>query len=206
MSNSELLTQIYKARNTLIKQLESNGYDCALYKNCSINLLQQLYSNSELDMTVKKEHTIYVKYLVDKSIRIQMIEEIIEDLYNVENILNKNDTLIIVAKDSANDSIKQYLSTLFIERDIFIIHVSLAQLQFNVLEHELVPKHILLNSDEEKEFRKKYSISKNIDIPEISRFDAVTKAIHARPNQVVKIERPSKNSVISIYYRLCKNK
>lgn len=206
MSNSELLTQIYKARNTLIKQLESNGYDCASYKNSSINLLQQLYSNSELDMTVKKEHTIYVKYLVDKSIRIQMLEEIIEDLYNVENILNKNDTLIIVAKDSANDSIKQYLSTLFIERDIFIIHVSLAQLQFNVLEHELVPKHILLNSDEEKEFRKKYSISKNIDIPEISRFDAVTKAIHARPNQVVKIERPSKNSVISIYYRLCKNK
>lgn len=206
MSNSELLTQIYKARNTLIKQLESNGYDCASYKNSSINLLQQLYSNSELDMTVKKEHTIYVKYLVDKSIRIQMIEEIIEDLYNVENILNKNDTLIIVAKDSANDSIKQYLSTLFIERDIFIIHVSLAQLQFNVLEHELVPKHILLNSDEEKEFRKKYSISKNIDIPEISRFDAVAKAIHARPNQVVKIERPSKNSVISIYYRLCKNK
>ena len=135
-----------------------------------------------------------------------MIEEMIEDLYNVENILNKNDTLIIVAKDSANDSIKQYLSTLFIERDIFIIHVSLAQLQFNVLEHELVPKHILLNSDEEKEFRKKYSISNNSDIPEISRFDAVTKAIHARPNQVVKIERPSKNSVISIYYRLCKNK
>lgn len=206
MSNSELLTQIYNARDTLINQLEFKGYDCNSYKNNSINLLQNLYDKEELDMTVKKENTIYIKYLVEKSIRIQMIEEIIEDLYNVENLLNKNDILIIVAKDSANDSIKQYLSTLFIEREIFIIHVSLQQLQFNVLEHKLVPRHIVLNSDEEKEFRKKYSISNNSDIPEISRFDAVAKAIHARPHQIVKIERPSKNSVISIYYRLCQNK
>ena len=206
MSNSELLTQIYNSRNTIIKQIEAQGYDCTPYINTSITLIQNLYENSELDMEFQKENKLIIKFLVDKSIRVQMIEEIIEDLYNVENKLNKNDTLIIIAKDNANDSIKQYLANLFIERDIFIIHVSLAQLQFNVLEHELVPKHVILTTDEDKEFRKKYSIAKNSNIPEISRFDAAAKAIHARPNQIIKIERPSKTSVTSYYYRLCQNK
>ena len=206
MSNSELLTQINNSRNTLIKQLEFKGYDCTPYKNTSIQLIQSLYERDELEMIFKTEQTIIIKFLVEKALRVQMIEEIIEDLYNVENKLNKNDTLIIVAKDYANDSIKQYLANLFIERDIFIIHVSLAQLQFNVLEHELVPKHTILTEDEANIFRKKFSISNNNNIPQISRFDAVAKAIHTRPNQIVKIERPSKTSVISYYYRLCHNK
>ena len=43
-------------------------------------------------------------------------------------------------------------------------------------------------------------------IPEISRYDAAGKCIFIKPGDIVKIERSSKNSIISEYFRYCINK
>ena len=51
--------------------------------------------------------------------------------------------------------------------------------------------------------RKKYNITSDSELPEISRFDPVAKAIGIRPKEVCEILRPSKTSVITKFYRLC---
>ena len=76
----------------------------------------------------------------------------------------------------------------------------------NILEHSYVPQHIILNKEEENKFREKYNIRSNADIPEISRFDPVAQVICMKPGQICKIIRPSKNAIISNYYRICLNK
>jgi len=71
------------------------------------------------------------------------------------------------------------------------------------LDHEYVPKHIILNNDEIDDMKKRYNITNNTELPEISRYDPVAQAIGMRPGQICKIIRPSKTAITTDYYRLC---
>ena len=88
--------------------------------------------------------------------------------------------------------------------NIYISLISVKRLQFNILEHTLVPKHSILNEKEEEEFRKLYNILDNNQIPSISYFDPVSLVLGIRPDNIVKIERYSRTSIYSLYYRICK--
>ena len=83
--------------------------------------------------------------------------------------------------------------------------ISIKRLQFNILNHTLVPKHIILNNDEREAFYKKYNIMNDKQIPEISRFDPVSQIIGIVPGEICKIIRPSKTAITSDYYRICVN-
>jgi DNA-directed RNA polymerase I, II, and III subunit RPABC1 len=92
----------------------------------------------------------------------------------------------------------------FWERNhIFIIIFSLERLQFNILEHQYVPKHVILTDEERDLLFKKYNIVDVKKLPDISRFDPVAQAIGMRPGDICRIERPSKTAVVSNYYRHC---
>ena len=78
-------------------------------------------------------------------------------------------------------------------------------LQFNILEHEMVPKHIKLDEKEIEEVKKRYNIIDNSQIPEISRFDPVAIAIWLRAGEICKIIRASITAITGLYYRYCVN-
>ena len=98
------------------------------------------------------------------------------------------------------------MSSIFIDRNINIIYLSLKELQYNVLSHTLVPKHSILDTEKITEIKNRYNITDNSQFPEISRFDPVAKAIGASPGDIIHIERKSKTAIISDYYRYCVNK
>jgi DNA-directed RNA polymerase I, II, and III subunit RPABC1 len=90
------------------------------------------------------------------------------------------------------------------EKDgIFIVMKSIKRLQFNILEHTLVPEHTILTEEEVVEVKRKYNVKDDTQFPDISRFDPVAQAICIRPGQVCRIIRPSKSSVTTEYYRIC---
>jgi DNA-directed RNA polymerase subunit H (RpoH/RPB5) len=60
-----------------------------------------------------------------------------------------------------------------------------------------------LSPSEDTTFRKKYNVNNDKEIPDISRFGSVARAIGIRPGQICKIIRPSKTSINSDYYRIC---
>jgi DNA-directed RNA polymerase subunit H len=95
------------------------------------------------------------------------------------------------------------LNQIWEQDGIFIVIYNLDRLQFNILDHEYVPKHIILNDNEINEMKKRYNITKNTELPEISRYDPVAQAIGMRPGQICKIIRPSKTAITADYYRLC---
>lgn len=70
----------------------------------------------------------------------------------------------------------------------------------NILEHELVPQHILLSGEEAARILKRMGISKR-QLPWMLASDPVAKAIGAKPGDVVMIIRKSATAGVSVFFR-----
>lgn len=207
MTSSESILNIYKSRNTLIEILQQREFNVDDYNEFSINEINVMFNNNQLDLLLENSNNkIFVKYYLGKSLRPNNILEIAEDLFNLEEILNKTDELLIIVKDDINDSIKNTLIQLWEQQNIFISIISLKRLQYNILNHVLVPEHIIMSNEEKNDIKKRYNIVDDSKFPQISRFDPVATVIGLRPEQLCKIIRSSKTAITSEYFRLCYNK
>lgn len=146
---------------------------------------------------------IYIRYFLTRAIRPQNIQEMIDDLFNLEEMLTKDDTLMIIVKDDMNETTTNLLKHIWEQDGIFIIIQSIKRLQYNILEHSLVPPHRVLNPEEVNIVKKHYNITDDSQFPDISRFDPVAQVIGIRPGQVCEIIRPSKTAITAYYYRIC---
>jgi DNA-directed RNA polymerase subunit H len=72
----------------------------------------------------------------------------------------------------------------------------------NIINHELVPKHVVLNNQEKSDVMKMYGIKKLNQFPKILKSDPAVKTLKAKPGDLVKIIRKSHIAKESIYYRL----
>ena len=127
----------------------------------------------------------------------------IDDLFNLEEILKKDDTLFIIIKDEINETLTNELKHIWETDGIFIVIESIKRLQFNVLDNNLQPKFAIVPESEVVNIMKKHNITNKIELPDISRFDPVSRAIGLRPGQLCHIVRPSKTAIEADYYRLC---
>lgn len=208
-SSSGTISELYKSRKTLLQLLSDQDYDVTDYINFSVNEIHAMYTNNQLDMLLTSHEgeidmkKSYVKYHLAKTLRRENINDYIDDLFNLEQILTKKDTLIIIMKHEPNDTLVKELKQIWEQEGIFIIIFSIDRLQFNILKHEYVPPHLLLSNDEVLTVKKQYNIMNNSQIPEISRFDPVAQAIGMRPGEICKIIRPSKTAITSFFYRIC---
>ena len=205
MAQSLKTNQYYNARVVLLDQLKKQGYDVSKYESFGINEIHSMLQTSTLDMLVENEsRKVYVHYFTGKSFKLKDIRETMDELLSSQ--LTKNDSVIFVTQDDGNDTIKENVKQIWEEEEIFIILLCIKKLQFNVLEHSLVPLHEIITSKEVEEIMKKYKMKDISLFPEISRFDAVALSIGMRPGEICRISRPSKTAIISYYYRLCVNK
>jgi DNA-directed RNA polymerase subunit H (RpoH/RPB5) len=209
---SILISTVYNSRKNVLELMEKQGYNIEDYSNFSINEVNSMKSNNQLDMLLekkeedsitKRKNKIYIRYYLGKSIRPTNLQEMIDDLFNLEEILKKEDTLFIIIKDEINETLTNELKHIWERDGIFIVIESIKRLQFNILNHTLVPKHIVIPETEVLEIMKKYNITDKIQFPDISRFDPVSRAIGLRPGQVCKITRYSKTAIETFYYRIC---
>lgn len=200
--NSEI-NIIHNSRKTLCEQLKYRGYDVSQYENGSINETYTLLKTEQLDMLVENEKgkKCYVTYYTDKAIRENNLYDIIEQLTDTENILSSKDDIIIVTKDKPNKTIQKALKKIYYNDNMFVTVYSIMCLQFNVLNHEFVPNHQIV--DDKQKVYDVYNIVDDSQLPEISRFDPVSIAIGLQPGQICRIIRKSKSAISSDFYRIC---
>jgi DNA-directed RNA polymerase subunit H (RpoH/RPB5) len=204
--SSNRILSIYKSRNTMIEQLRNLDYDMTDYAEFSINEIDAMNTNNQLDMLVSREdgQKIYVKYLLNiKQLRKDNLDQLIEDLYDIETVLEKKDTLIIITNEEPNDTITQRIKYVYDHSGIFIVLHYIKRLQFNILKHTLVPNAQILKEDELESLKEQYNLKTLMDLPEISRFDPQALALCLRPKQVIKIDRKSDTALEYNYYRVC---
>jgi DNA-directed RNA polymerase subunit H len=219
-NTSSLISQIYKSRSVILELMKAQNYNISEYDGFSVNEINTMKTNNQLDLILSKnpyeeeednvinkedyEKKIYIKYYLGKSLRPNNLQEMIDDLFYIEEILTKNDTLLVVVKDEVNETLLNTLKHIWESDKIFIILIPLQRLQFNILDHILVPPHRILNEAEKIKIKKRYNIINDELFPELSRFDPVAKAIGIRPGEVCEITRPSKTAISSFYYRICR--
>jgi len=119
--SSQTISLISKSRTNLLEQLEYQGYDTNDYNEFSIEEINAMFINKQLDMTLvakdaKKTHVIFH---IEKTLRKENVNDYIEKIYNVEQILSKNDMLVIVMKTQPNDTLIKYLKHVWEEQNIF---------------------------------------------------------------------------------------
>ena len=140
---SSLTSAVYKSRSILLEQMRVQGFDVNDYSGFSVNEVNTMKTNNQLDMilekleedpTTKTKSKIYIRYYLAKALRPANLQEMIDDLFSVEEILKKTDTLLIVVKDEVNDTLINTLKHIWEQDKIFIIIQSLKRLQFNILK------------------------------------------------------------------------
>jgi DNA-directed RNA polymerase subunit H (RpoH/RPB5) len=208
MSSNNKILKIYNSRKIILDILNVHqDYYITGYENFSINEIDAMFTNDQLDMLVNHKTNgtkTYIKYyLTAKQIRPQNLENIIDDLYFVDNVLTKDDTLIIITEDEPNDTIVAKMEYLYNHDGIFVVIHNITRLQFNMLEHELVPKMTILTQKETNDLLMNFNMKTVNQLPEIDRFDAQALALSLRPGQVVKIQRDSITALDTVYYRVC---
>ena len=212
-NSSVLISHIYNSRKIVLELMAKQGYNINDYANFSVSEVNSMKQNNQLDMlletsdekvspeTPKKK--IYIRYYLAARPAPKNIQEMIDDLFVLSETLQKTDTLFIIIKDEPNETLINELKHIWEADGIFIVIESIKRLQFNILEHALVPPHRMLVDSEVDIIMKRYNIMDKSQMPNISRFDPVARVIGLRPGQVCEILRPSKTSIISNYYRVC---
>lgn len=154
-----------------------------MMKTTIINRIDELYKNDIFQTT-------------DNIILI--INESIKDTIKIIN-----EELNLHLKEINNDKIKNDLG--YIQRhfgNVFIFNIK--TLQYNILNHQIVPKHTIIRDD--KDIQKILEISNcNLDqLPVISKNDPVSKLKLGTNGDIFKIIRKSKTCGEDIYYRVCR--
>jgi DNA-directed RNA polymerase subunit H len=209
-NTSVLISQIYQSRKNVLELMERQGFDVSGYANFSVNEINAMKLNNQLDMLLEQKNDkntenkkVYIRYYLGKTLRPANLHEMIDDLFVLTETLKKHDTLYIIIKDNVNDTLINELKDIWERDGIFIVIESIKCLQFNILKHTLVPEHNVMNEDEVQTIMTKYNITDKNQFPDISRFDPVARAIGLRPGQLCHILRPSKTAITTDYYRIC---
>jgi DNA-directed RNA polymerase subunit H (RpoH/RPB5) len=209
MDSSSLVSQVYKARTSLLEQLQAQGYDISQIEGFTVTEVNAMLRHDQLDFTVSmpadslEQKKTHVKFYLAKALRPANVDEFVSQLFKVEELLTKADTLYIVTMSDANETLLKKLNLIW-QRDRILVNIyAIQRLQANILRHVKVPKHTVLTTEEAKDVRQRYNLVKDEQIPSISRFDPVSVALGIRPGQLCKIDRYSPTAGTAVYYRLC---
>jgi len=222
---SKQITELYKSRNILLEQLELQGYDVKEFIGCSLQEINIMFDKDQLDMLIQKKNAsvkgkkVLVKYLPNdfKQLTTKILNTCTEDFLDDDEdddddesarkyALTKDDAMLIISTHEINESLTKKLKELWEMHRYYITIVNLDRLQYNVLNHTLVPKHTVIREPTRlDEIKTKYHITDDDQFPTISRFDPVAQAIGMRPGDMCEIIRPSKTAITTLYYRVCVN-
>ena len=202
--NSSLVSDIYHSRNNLMDIMEERGFNVDDYNHFSITEVNAMNKNEQLDLLLTNvddsKGKIYVKYNLVKGLRPANVDDMIEELYEMEEILDKKDELLIITRTEPNDTLEKHLEKIWLVKNIYVNILCLNRLRFNILNHTYVPKHEVVPK---KEIMSRYNMKSDSQFPEISRFDPVAIVLGIRPGELCKITRSSITAIEADYYRLC---
>ena len=205
-SYSPFISKVYESRLILLEILKSRGFDIDDWTGFSVTEIQTLYNNKQLDMLLENPITkkkIFIKYHLATRLGPVHVYDYVDDIFDIEDVLTTDDDLIIVSKEKVNLTIRDLVERLFIKDKRFVNIYNLNDYLFNILNHNMVPKHVILDAESKKEVEKRYNVTRDSEFPEISRTDPVAKAIGLRPGELCEITRSSPTAIQIKYYRLC---
>jgi DNA-directed RNA polymerase subunit H (RpoH/RPB5) len=202
MSDDTPVVDVFNARNHLFDILQSRGYEVGDYVGYDMSHVAAMMEHSQLNVMLQgKTNKVFVHFQLSAKLN---VSKVVSSLFEEEDsVLKPDDDLVIVYKSEPNDTIRAEIDEVWNKMGIYVTVLYLKRLQFNLLKHDMVPAHRVLSEKERDQIYAKLNIRTGADLPSISRYDPVASVLCMRPGQVCEIERKSKTSVKSLYYRYC---
>jgi DNA-directed RNA polymerase subunit H (RpoH/RPB5) len=202
MSDDTPVVDVFNARNHLFDILQSRGYEVGDYVGYDMSHVAAMMEHSQLNVMLQgKTNKVFVHFQLSAKLN---VSKVVSSLFEEEDsVLKPDDDLVIVYKSEPNDTIRAEIDEVWNKMGIYVTVLYLKRLQFNLLKHDMVPAQRVLSVKERDQIYTKLNIRTGADLPAISRYDPVASVLCMRPGQVCEIERKSKTSVKSLYYRYC---
>jgi DNA-directed RNA polymerase subunit H (RpoH/RPB5) len=175
-----------------VKMLYNRGY----FEDSNLNdLIKSGINNfANYETFIKYNNEVYDLKIIPYKLNTIKKSEDIESFLN-SHIDNKKIFVIISGSTKIEKQLLEYNNTeVFNDVDLLV----------NIVDNNLVPKHILLSDEEGKNILTEYKLNKE-NLPRILSGDRIAKYYNIKPGQIVKIIRPSITAGEEILYRICVN-
>jgi DNA-directed RNA polymerase subunit H (RpoH/RPB5) len=192
-------------------------------------LIDLTYSEQEKIEIIIKNFVIMLynrNYFIDGNLE-ELIKDGIKNLANYETFVKYNNKLFYLKIISyklntikKSEDIEKFLNNHIDDKKIFTIiqgsnKIEKQLLEYNntevfndvdllvnIIDNNLVPKHILLSDKQAEEILTEYKVKKE-NLTRILSSDRIAKYYNIKPGQIVKIIRPSITAGEEIAYRVC---
>ena len=193
--------QLNEIKTNLIKMLTNRGFINTENINKYIEKIIKEDNDDQEYIVLLDNETNYNTTIKNKKIFMKIFD------YKITSI-NKNSPIgefiskfdseykILIVQD-INQKSENIIDSYSTQSEVFKI----SQLMINIVDHVLVPKHIVLSKDETDKVLEAYRAKKR-DMMLIRTTDAVAKYYNMKPGEIVKIIRPSVMTVEAPAYRL----
>eukprot|EP00123_Amoebidium_parasiticum_P019412 comp25125_c0_seq1/m.46958 comp25125_c0_seq1/g.46958 ORF comp25125_c0_seq1/g.46958 comp25125_c0_seq1/m.46958 type:complete len:211 (-) comp25125_c0_seq1:213-845(-) len=195
--------RIWRARKTLFQMCHDRGYLVAAEElNMSLSEFRNRFpgaatARSSLTICVSNKNDqadkLFVFFPEERKIGVAPIKQYFEKMQAesvYRSIIVVIDGISPMAKGQLN-KVPKYTMEMFLESELLV----------NIMEHELVPKHIILTEEEKKEVLNRYKL-KDSQLPRMQKSDPVARYFGLNRGQLVKIVRPSETAGRYTTYRL----
>ena len=199
--NFEEQNTLFKIRKTVLEMIHDRKYIVPSSDPLDFDAFIIKYNNENLDIHILDENkgNIYIHFHNEpKTIAKSELKNLVGSL--IQKYEDDNIKIIVLLRERGNGSIFKELFKEEYKNVEFFMNKNMI---FNITHHELVPKHILLNKDEEEELLEKYSTLRN-KLPKILKTDPIMQYLGIKSNQICKIIRKSPEVGEYVYYRLVK--
>lgn len=210
---SNSIQELYTSRKNILSYLKKGGYDTSAHETFTLSELTAMKNSIkqvdiftafdfEVTKTQGKETCKVMFYLKPSTIKQNTLENIVMEHF--EELEDKeNQVLILIMNGNINDTVRKTVQNMWKKYKEYVIIYEMKTLLFNIFEHSYVPEHTKLTEDEKQKLYEDMNINDDSQLPEISAFDPVAKALMLKPNEVCKIKRYDIISFENDYYRIC---
>eukprot|EP00042_Codosiga_hollandica_P032200 m.202398 g.202398 ORF g.202398 m.202398 type:complete len:211 (+) comp53836_c0_seq2:2-634(+) len=203
------LRRIWRARMTLRKMCYDRGY-LVIESELQESIENFLDANPALAQGIVSREALsfVVKHYTDPTDQLIVFfpdeSTISTDTVNAFGRKMSGESIhhgIIVIKDKISPIAEKSISEAFVQARLRIELFSELELQFNVTDHSLVPKHSVLSEEEKVALLGRYLLSEE-HLPRIQAGDPIARYFGVQRGQVLKIIRPSDTAGRYVTYRL----
>lgn len=193
------MRELWLARNTVVEILGKRGYPTAQktlnYAEFTAQYPTAAANAAALNFIAVKNDPLAIHFTTDEKLSKAALESVLGG-YSQQGIIH----VILITPSKLNPSCKMLLKS----SPSRVEHFVLQELQFNVLKHELVPPHRILQSAETADLLKRLRTDVN-GLPIILTTDIVCRYVGGCVGDIMEIVRDSLTTGKSIYYRTVKD-
>lgn len=192
MNNREYITTSIK---TIFEMLSDRKIDTSSITDNDISeWINNSFNKSNFNLNIMQNlNKIKILYYMQSKFKWPELKKIIEDDDTEYTLI-----LLVIREKVSQNNIK-FIQSLHLPIQIFDIK----ELQFNIKNHILVPKHELVDDEEVKSIIERYSLKTKFQLPHILKNDPMSKYLGLKSGDIIKIVRNSSTAGEYITYRCC---